>query len=57
MYLLMAYLGLPWCLSSKESTCNAGATGDVGLIPWDWEDRGNHLQYLCLENPIEREAR
>ena len=25
--------GLPWWLSGKESTCYAGAAGDVGLIP------------------------
>ena len=25
--------GLPWWLSGKESACNAGASGDVGLIP------------------------
>ena len=25
--------GLPQCLSSKESTCNAGAIGDTGSIP------------------------
>ena len=25
--------GLPWWLSSKESDCNAGATGDTGLTP------------------------
>jgi len=25
--------GLPQCLSSKESSCSAGATGDMGLIP------------------------
>ena len=25
--------GFPWWLSGKEHTCNAGDTGDVGLIP------------------------
>ena len=25
--------GLPWWLISKESICNAGAAGDMGLIP------------------------
>ena len=25
--------GLPWWLSSKESACNNGNTGDVGSIP------------------------
>jgi len=24
---------LPWWLSSKGSTCNVGAAGDMGLIP------------------------
>ena len=28
--------GLPWWLSGKESSCNAGDTGDVGSI-LDWE--------------------
>ena len=23
----------PWCLSGEESTCSAGASGDVGLMP------------------------
>ena len=45
----------------KESACNAGAAGDMGLIlglgrfPW----RGRHgytLQYSCLENSMDREA-
>ena len=26
-------LGLPWWLSGKESSCNAGHTGDEGLFP------------------------
>ena len=26
--------GLPWWLSSEESACNAGTTGDSGSIPW-----------------------
>ena len=26
--------GLPWWLCSKESTCNAGDAGDLGVIPW-----------------------
>ena len=25
-------MGLPWWLSGKESTCNAGNTGDVGSL-------------------------
>ena len=46
--------GLPWGLSGKESAYNAGATGDVGLIPGSGrshgEKHGNPLQYSCLEN-------
>ena len=56
----MAYLGLPWSLSNKESTCNAGATGDLGSIPESGgapgEGNGKPLQYPCLENPIDRGA-
>ena len=44
--------GLPWWLSSKESTCNAK---DLGLIPRlgrsPGEENGNPLQYSCLGNP------
>ena len=30
---LCGRMELPWWLSSEESPCNAGATGNVGLIP------------------------
>ena len=48
---------LPWCLSGKESTCNAG---DARSIP-GWgrslgEGNRNPLQYSCLEDPTDREA-
>ena len=47
--------GLPWWLSGKESTCNAG---DVGSIPVLGRSPGvgnsNPLQYYCWENPIDR---
>ena len=47
----MAHLG-------KESVCNAGDTGDAGLIPGlgksPGEGNGNPLQYSCLENPMAR---
>ena len=50
----------PWWLSSKESSCNAVATGDVGLIPGPGRSpgggHGNPLQYSCLENPMDRRA-
>ena len=42
----------------KESACNAGDIGDVGLIPGlgraPGEGNGNPLQYSCLENPMDR---
>ena len=51
---------LPWWLSGKESTCNAGATGNAGLIPELGRSLqggyGNLLQYSCLENPMDRGA-
>ena len=54
---IMATKGLPWWLSSKEFTYNAG---DTGSIP---ESRrcpggrnGNPLQYSCLGNPMDRRA-
>ena len=50
--LLPLHWGLPWWLSGKESTCNAG---DLGSMP-GWgrspgEGNGNPLQYSCLEIP------
>ena len=51
----MSNMGLPWGLSGKESTCNAG---DVGLMPGlgtsPGEGYGNPLQYSCLEIPMDR---
>ena len=48
-------LCLPRWLSSKESTCNAGTTGDTGSIPGlgrsSGAGHGNPLPYSCLENP------
>ena len=50
--------GLPRCLSGKESSCNTGAVGDLGLIPRlgrsPGEGYGNPLKYACLENPTDR---
>ena len=44
----------------KESTCNAGDTGNTGLIPGEGrspgEGNGNPLQYFCLENSMDRGA-
>ena len=43
--------GPPWCLSSQESTCNAG---DAGSIPGQEDPLekgdGNALQYSCWED-------
>ena len=49
---------LPLWLSGKESTGNAGATGDLGSIPGSrrspGEKHGNPLYYSCLENPVDK---
>ena len=46
--------------SDKESACNAGATGHMGLIPElgrsPGEGHGNTLQYSCLENSMDKGA-
>ena len=51
---------LPWWLSGKESTCNAGDAGDSGSISGSKRSpgggNGNPLQYSCLENPMDRGA-
>ena len=48
-------MGLPQWLSGKESACNAGAAGDVFLIPGSERSpgggHGNPLRSSCLENP------
>ena len=53
-------MGFPSGSLDKESTCNAGGAGDVGLIP-GWGrvpggGYGNSLQYSCLENAMDRGA-
>ena len=59
-YSLVYLDGLPWWLSGKESTCNAGAIGDTGSIPGSGRFPGgghsNPLLYSCLENPMDRGA-
>ena len=41
----------------KNPPCNAGVTGDTGLIPGSGRSlgggNGNSLQYSCLENPMD----
>ena len=52
----MSNLGLPWWLSCKEFTCQAGDVGSVpGLGRSLGEGNGNALQYSCLGNPTDRE--
>ena len=52
--------GLPWWLSSKDSTCQVGDRGDLGLILGLGrslgEGNGNPPQYSCLGNPMDRGA-
>jgi len=53
--------GLPNGSVGKESTCNAGNTGDLGLIPAGSErchggGNGNALQYSWLKNSMDRGA-
>ena len=46
---------LPWWLSGKESTCQAGDVGSIpGLGRFPEEVNGNSLLYFCLENPMDR---
>ena len=51
---------LPWWFSGKESTCNAGDTGDTGSIPGAGRCPGvgnsNPFSYSCSENPMDRGA-
>ena len=55
---IMGLSGLPWWLSSKQSTCNAGDAGDTGSVPglgrFPGGGHGNPLQYSCLKNPMDR---
>ena len=55
---LLCCMGLPQWHSGKESTCNAGDTGDAssmsGLGRCPSGGNGNPLQYSCLENPMDR---
>ena len=61
------FFATPWIVawaslvvSGKESACNAGVTGDAGLIPGLGRSpgggNGNLCQYYCMENPMDRGA-
>ena len=51
-------MGLPQCLSGKESVCNTGDMGRIDLIPGLGRSPGGGngypLQDSCLENSIDR---
>ena len=57
---IQASHGLPCWLSSKESTCNAGAAGDVGSIPGSRRSPrggyGNSFSILAWRIPMDRGA-
>ena len=54
----LSFWGLPSGSLGKQSTCNAGDAGNVGLTPGSvCSSRGGHdnpLQYSCLENPMDK---
>ena len=60
VWLFRKLFGLPQWFSHKESACNAGDSGDAGLILGSGRSlgggHGNRLQCSCLENPMDREA-
>ena len=51
---------LVWMKHKLESACNAGDTGDAGLIPESGRSprggHGNPLQYCCMKNFMDRGA-
>ena len=50
-------LGFPGGSGGKESVCNAGDPGSIaGLGRSPGEGNSNPLQYVCLENPMDRRA-
>ena len=55
---VFSVIQLPWWLSGKESACNAGDTGDLGLIPGLGRSLGggndSPLLYSRLVKPMGR---
>ena len=50
-------MGFPGGSDGEASACNVGAPGSIpgsGRSPG--EGNGNSVQYLCLENPMDRGA-
>ena len=60
LWRLPEIMGFPSGSAGKESSYNAGDTGDSGSIPGSGrflgEGNGNPLQYSCLENSMDRGA-
>ena len=57
MNVLMWYLGFLCSSVGKEFACSAGGLGAIpGLGRSPGEGNGNPLQYLCLENLMDRGA-
>ena len=58
--MLHLYLGFPDGSAGKETTCNAGDTGDAGSVPGLGRSPGggndNPLQYSYLKNPMDEVA-
>ena len=56
----MFIYGFPNGSVGKESTCNVGDTGDLGLIPGlgrsPAEGNGNPFQCSCLKSPMDSGA-
>ena len=58
IYHFQSKLGLPWCISGKESACRYRRREFDSLLGRSpGEGNGNPLQYSCLENPMDRGAR
>ena len=57
VYMYIYIYMLPDGLAGKESTWNAGDTGDMGSVPGSGRSPGvgcgNPLQFSCLENPMD----
>ena len=50
-------MGLPGSSVGEESACSAGDPGSIpGLGRSPGEGHGKPLQYICLENPMDRGA-
>ena len=54
-------MGFPGSSVGKKSTCNAGDTGDMGLIPGEcgkipWRRAWQPTPVFLLENPMDRGA-